>query len=307
MRQMIRVTGWRLLSLEDSRHCRPRYAVQLLLSHESKVADEISKTVDLVIVHQCQGRSARSEPKCKPGMPTPFPSGYFLKDIWNPVFCKLPPLSLISHAETHLTRKMVYLLGDSTLHQWMLRFTELIPALQFFDIHTSRWDSPSLALDISKNIYIHWMKHGHPFLYNNFYTVKSYSYIAHEIDNLSGDPDKIVVFTLGHHFRPFPLSLFIRRMLSIRKAVERLFLRSPGTQVFFKTENIREKECDSETFSDFNGYIQYNISKTIFKGLNIGMIDSWDMTNAYGSYDLHPCAEIVNNQINLLLAYICNK
>ncbi|XP_053547154.1 NXPE family member 1-like [Bombina bombina] len=274
---------------------------------KSKVAVEISKTVDLVIVHQCQGRSAHLEPKCKPGVPTSFPSGYFLKGIWNPVFCNLTSFSFISQAETCLTRKMVYLLGDSTIYQWMTRFTKLMPSLKFFDIHESEWDSPSLALDVSRNIYIYWKKHGHPFLYDNYFTVKSYSYVAHEIDNVSGGPNIIVVITLGHHFRPFPLSLFIRRMLNVRQALERLLLRSPGTQVFFKTENNREKESDLETFSDFNGYIQYKIAKNIFKDLNIGMIDAWDMTNAYGSYDLHPCAEIVNNQINLFLAYICTS
>lgn len=130
-------------------------------------------------------------------------------------------------------------------------------------------------------------------------------YIPQEIDRLPGDKDTVIVITLGQHFRPFPMELFIRRAISIQKAIERLFLRSPDTKVIIKTENIREMHLDTEKFGDFHGYIQYLTMKDIFKDLHVGIIDAWDMTIACGSYLLHPPDEVIGNQIAVFLNYIC--
>ncbi|KAM4651555.1 NXPE family member 4-like [Discoglossus pictus] len=271
----------------------------------SNIAVEIPTNIRVIDVHQCHRNGNATKPKCKTGMSTPFPGGYFFKNIWNPLFCELSSLELLSQAEKCLTGKMIYLFGDSTLRQWYDQFKKLLPSLKFFNIHENGWHSPALVLDVSKHISISWKKHGHPFLLPFSYTVKTYNYVAREIDHLPGGPHTIIVVTLGHHFRPFPLSLLIRRLLNMRKAVERILLRSPGTKVIFKSENTRQKTDDVERTSDFQGYTQYLVAKTIFKGLDIGMIDAWDMTNAFGSYNLHPSENIVNNQINLFLAYVC--
>ncbi|ELV12242.1 Protein FAM55A [Tupaia chinensis] len=95
------------------------------------------------------------------------------------------------------------------------------------------------------------------------------------------------------------------KTISVRKAIERLFLRSPTTKVIIKTENIREMHIEGERFGDFHGYIQYLIMKDIFKDLNVGVIDAWDMTIAYGNDNVHPPDHVVGNQINMFLNYIC--
>ncbi|KAF7484527.1 Hypothetical predicted protein [Marmota monax] len=95
------------------------------------------------------------------------------------------------------------------------------------------------------------------------------------------------------------------RAISIRKAIERLFLRSPDTKVIVKTENIREMHLETERFGDFHGYIQYLTLNDIFKDLNVGVIDAWDMTIAYASNNLHPPDVVIGSQINMFLSYIC--
>ena len=62
---------------------------------------------------------------------------------------------------------------------------------------------------------------------------------------------------------------------------------------------------DMERFSDFHGYIQYLVLKDIFQDLNVGIIDAWDITIAYGTNNVHPPQSVVRNQINILLNFIC--
>ncbi|XP_073428818.1 NXPE family member 2-like isoform X3 [Dendrobates tinctorius] len=177
--------------------------------------------------------------------------------------------------------------------------------LKLFNNHGTGWHKTYLEFDLTNQIYIQWKKHGHPFVTQSFFTMKDHAYITNQIDRIGGGANTIIVISVGQHFRSFPLDLFIRRALNIRKAIENLFLRSPDTKVIIKTENTRDINNDVERFSDFHGYIQYLLVKDIFRGLNIGVIDAWDMTTAYGSYHVHPPEIVIKNQINLFLSFIC--
>nr|DBA22283.1 TPA: hypothetical protein GDO54_013322 [Pyxicephalus adspersus] len=243
--------------------------------------------------------------KCQIGTSLPFPSGYFFKNQWFPSYCNLSSFEPLLNIKKCLTGKMIYLMGDSTIRQWIEFFPKVIKDLKFFDNHISGWHRTFLAFDLKNNIYIQWKKHGHPFVTQSFFNVKDHSYIPEELDRLGGGSNTIVVISVGQHFRPFPVSLFIKRLLGIRTAIENLLLRSPDTKVIIKSENVREINLDVERFSDFHGYIQYLLVKDIFSGLRVGMIDAWDMTTAFGSTNVHPPEDVVKSQINLLLSYIC--
>ncbi|XP_040186360.1 NXPE family member 2-like isoform X2 [Rana temporaria] len=179
------------------------------------------------------------------------------------------------------------------------------PNLKSFNTHNPGVHKSFIVFNLQNNIYIQSKKHGHPFVTLSFYSVKDHAYIANELDRLAGGSNTIVVLSVGQHFRPFPFPLFIKRLLNIRRAIESLFLRSPDTKVIIKSENTREIKPDVERFSDFHGYIQYLLVKDIFSGLNVGMVDAWDMTTAFGSRNVHPGEDIIKNQINLFLSYIC--
>nr|XP_044608940.1 NXPE family member 4 isoform X4 [Equus asinus] len=177
--------------------------------------------------------------------------------------------------------------------------------LKSVDLHELGKFQNLLAVDLDKNINIKWQKHGYPLIGSLIYSVKDIEYLARVIDRTGGEKNTIIVISLGQHFRPFPIDVFIRRALSVHKAVQRLLLRSPDTMVIIKAENIRDMDADMERFSDFHGYIQYLVIKDIFQDLNVGIIDAWDMTNAYGTNNVHPPQSVVRNQINILLNYIC--
>ncbi|MBZ3876769.1 NXPE family member 4, partial [Sciurus carolinensis] len=177
--------------------------------------------------------------------------------------------------------------------------------LKSVDLHDYGKLQHQLAVDLDRNINIQWQKHGYPLIGSSAYSVKDIEYMARVIDRTGGEKNTVIVISLGQHFRPFPIDVFIRRALNVHKAIQRLLLRSPDTTVIIKTENIREMHNDMERFSDFHGYIQYLVMTDIFQDLNVSIIDTWDITIAYGTNNVHPPPYVVGNQINIFLNYIC--
>ncbi|XP_018424803.1 PREDICTED: NXPE family member 1-like [Nanorana parkeri] len=190
-----------------------------------------------------------------------------------------------------LQGKKLFLIGDSTLRQFIMHFTEGIKIVKYFRYHETGWGSWEKtleALNMEKDIYISYKRHGFPLESFVFFYFMDDMYTSRQIDRQPGGKDTIFVITMGQHFRQFPLKLFIRRALNIRRAVERLFLRSPETKIIIKTENTRETNAPPERIGDFHGYTQYIVLREVFQGVNVGFVDAWDMTVASASETVHP-------------------
>uniref|UniRef100_A0A8C9P289 NXPE C-terminal domain-containing protein n=1 Tax=Spermophilus dauricus TaxID=99837 RepID=A0A8C9P289_SPEDA len=270
------------------------------LFHKSKVGVEIMKDLEQIDVFQCKSNTE----KCQIGKMTPAPGGYTLQGRWITTFCDQIQLDA-NKINGCLKGKLIYLMGDSTLRQWIHYLPRVAKTLKFFDLHGTGPFKKHLLLDAERHTQIQWKKHSYPFITSHLYSVTEEGYIPQEIDQISGDKNTAIVITFGQHFRPFPIDIFISRAISVRKAIERLFLRSPDTKVIIKTENIREMHIETERFGDFHGYIQYLTLNDIFKDLNVGVIDAWDMTIAYGTNNVHPPNNVIEKQINMFLNYIC--
>ncbi|XP_037360164.1 NXPE family member 1 [Talpa occidentalis] len=273
------------------------------LFHRSNVGVEIIKHLKHIDVSQCN-RSEKIKEKCHVGMDSPVPAGYTLQGKWVTTFCNQTQFDTAKKIDC-LKGKLIYLLGDSTLRQWIKYLPNVVKSLKFFDLHGTGVFKKHLLLDAERHIQIQWKKHSYPFVTVQLYSVKDEAYIPQEIDQIPGDKNTAIVITIGQHFRPFPIEIFIRRVINIRKAIERLFLRSPATKVIIKTENIREMHIEPERFGDSLGYIQHLIMKDILKDLKVGVIDAWDMTIAWDSKIIHPPDPVIENQINMFLNYIC--
>ncbi|XP_076781164.1 NXPE family member 1-like isoform X1 [Arvicanthis niloticus] len=273
------------------------------LFQKSNIGVEMMKHPKYIAVSQCN-KSENVRKKCEIGMEIPIPSGYTLRGRWVTAQCT-QRLFNSSQINDCLKGKLIYLLGDSTLRQWIEYLPKVAKTLKPFDLHGTGLYKKHLLLDAERHTLVQWKKHSHPFITVKLYSVIDDGYIPQEIDRLPGDKDTVIVITLGQHFRPFPMELFIHRAINIQKAIERLFLRSPDTKVIIKTENVREMNLDTEKFGDVHGYIQYLTTKEIFKDLYVGTIDAWDMTIACGTNILHPPNEVIGNQIDMFLNYIC--
>ncbi|XP_078507378.1 NXPE family member 1-like [Lissotriton helveticus] len=267
---------------------------------------EIKPLFDAITVSSCNRTLKLSQEKCRTGMSSPFPSGFFLQNVWRPLFCKMSSYERAEELDPCVKGKQMYLMGDSTMRQWILLLPKLVPGLRFFDLHNGgEWHRNYLAVDTERNLRILWKKHGHPFVTMTFFPIPNDACLVDQINELIGNSYTAIVITLAHHFRPLPLEVFIRRVVRVRSAVERLLRRSPETKVIVKTENTMELHPDPETNSDFHGYVQYLVMKHVFEGLNVGLVDAWDMTVALATRNRHPPEHVIQNQLKMLLTYMC--
>ncbi|XP_056389505.1 NXPE family member 4-like [Hyla sarda] len=276
--------------------------VEQLLINRSNIGLEISKALKPVTVLNCGQDTLRPIEKCSLGSYYPIPSGYFHYNMWRPIHCQMGQFTENDKLKEFLKGKKLFLMGDSTVRQYIRHFAENLKIVDYFN-HTEdemqSWQKTLLALNQEKFIYIQWKKHTFPFVSKTFYSIKEDAYMARQIDRIGGGENTIIVLTLGQHFRPFPLRVFIRSAINVRKAVERLFIRSPRTKVIIKEENARDMDIDMERFSDFYGYVQYLLLRDIFHGMNVGFVDGLDMSIAYACDVIHPPLEVLENIISM--------
>ncbi|XP_040212314.1 NXPE family member 1-like [Rana temporaria] len=276
--------------------------VEQLLLNRSNIGLEVSKPLKPIKVASCGRKLKEPTEKCSPGSYYPIPSGYFSYNVWKPIHCKMTQFTNNDTLKDFLKGKKLFLMGDSTVRQYIRHFAENIKIVDYFN-HTEdemqSWQKTLLAVNLEKFIYVQWKKHTFPFVSKTFYSIKEDSYMARQIDQIGGGENTIIVLTLGQHYRPFPFRTFIRSAINVRRAIERLFIRSPRTRVIIKEENARDMDIDMERFSDFHGYVQYLALREIFKGLNVGFVDGLDMTIASACNVIHPPLEVLENLISM--------
>uniref|UniRef100_A0A8C5QMJ2 NXPE C-terminal domain-containing protein n=1 Tax=Leptobrachium leishanense TaxID=445787 RepID=A0A8C5QMJ2_9ANUR len=275
------------------------------LFKRENIAVNIPKTFGRMDVIRCSKSSPPMKEFCKIGMESPYPSGFWRKNVWNPVYCTIKRFPSTEQIYSCLNNKKIYLMGDSTTRQWHSYLVKLLNGFKNLNRSRIGLATPLSAVDLDMNNSLQFKRHNHPFVTSRSYTVKDVYYMSDELDQLVGGPNTIIAITLGQHFRPFPIRLFIRRVISIHRALERLLFRSPETKVIIKAENTREISTNAERLSDFHGYINYLIVKDMFKDLHVAFMDALDMTIASNSQKVHPNDKVVRNQVNMFLTYIC--
>ncbi|KAM3923082.1 NXPE family member 1-like [Leptodactylus fuscus] len=279
--------------------------VEKSLFDKSNVRAEIPTDFQSINVSNCNRKNTPINEKCKTGMKLSYPSGYAMKNVWYPQGCSMLTYTNLEDMDSCLKRKFIHMFGDSTVRQWYLYMGSKIKTLRNFNLYEDNWAHQLLNLDLGRNMKISWKRHGFPFISTSYQSWKEERTIAQEIDLIRGDKRTVIVFNIGIHFRPYPVYYFIKRLYNIRRAIERLFIRSPDTKVIIKTENTSIMDGRFETLSDFHASIHYIIMEIIFKDLNVGFVNGWDMTNAFNTNDGHPPEKVVGNEIKMMMTYVC--
>ncbi|XP_062416409.1 NXPE family member 3-like [Pungitius pungitius] len=178
--------------------------------------------------------------------------------------------------------------------------------LKKFDLHTQNHIGPLMSLDNENNILVRFRCHGPPIHWPPT-PIRELRYIANELDDLDAGPNTVVVLGIWAHFTTSPMDIYIRRLQSIRRAVVQLLDTNPGTLVIIRTGNSRGlSDRISPMDSDWYSLQCDKVLKAMFKGLNVHLIDAWEMTLAHHlPHDLHPPPPIIQNMINCLLSYVC--
>lgn len=163
-----------------------------------------------------------------------------------------------------------------------------------------------MALDYANNIMVTYRCHGPPIRFIDI-PVSQLHYIANELDDLIGGANTAVVIGIWSHFSTFPYQAYIRRLLSIRRAVERLLDRAPDTLVVIRTANLKALTLyETLTNSDWYSLQQDKVLRAMFRGMKVRLVDAWAMGLAHElPHSLHPQPPIIKNMIDVLLSYIC--
>uniref|UniRef100_A0A668ANA7 NXPE C-terminal domain-containing protein n=1 Tax=Myripristis murdjan TaxID=586833 RepID=A0A668ANA7_9TELE len=195
-----------------------------------------------------------------------------------------------------LTDKVVHMYGDSTIRQWF----------DYLNSVLVKKTGPFMSVDMARNILVKYRPHAPPLSWTTI-PANELHYIANELDGIFGGSRTVVVLSVWAHFGSYPIEVYIRRLQSIRRAVLRLLDRAPDTLVVIRTANLRALTLGiALTNSDWYSLQRDRALRAVFKGLNVHLVDAWDMVLAhYLSHEIHPRPPIIKNMVDVLLSYIC--
>ncbi|XP_028425934.1 NXPE family member 3-like [Perca flavescens] len=235
------------------------------------------------------------------------PSGYYYQGVWQALGGTTVRQFNASAISQCLKGKVVHMHGDSTVRQFFEFLDATLPGLRVFDLHGVANTGPFIALDYANNILMKFRFHAPPIHSVHSISTREFRYIANEIDEIIGGTNIVVVFDIWAHFGTYPMETYIRRLKSIHRAVVRLLDRAPGTVVVIRTGAPRELSLYYGLInSDWQSLQCYKVLRIMFKGLNVHLIDAWEMVLAHHlPHNIHPPPPIVENMINVLLSYTC--
>ncbi|XP_015240869.1 PREDICTED: NXPE family member 3 [Cyprinodon variegatus] len=235
------------------------------------------------------------------------PSGYYFKDLWRPLGgATMRHFNDSAAIRQCLRNKVVNMYGDSTVRQWFEYLIASAPEIKEINLNSPKNVGPFMAVDTTHNILLNYRCHGPPI---RFSTVLSSElrYVSNELDGLSGGPNTVVVLSIWAHFSTFPVEVYIRRLRHIRRAVLKLQGRAPGTLVVIRSANLQAMDEEVSLYnSDWFSLQLDAVLKAMFRGLDVLMVDAWEMTLAHHlPHALHPAQPIVQNMIDMVLSYVC--
>nr|XP_046259539.1 NXPE family member 3 [Scatophagus argus]XP_046259540.1 NXPE family member 3 [Scatophagus argus] len=234
-------------------------------------------------------------------------SGYYYEDLWRPLSgIKVRQFNESSAVTQCLKNKVIYMYGDSTIRQWFEHLIAFVPDLKEFNLHSPKNVGPFMAVDSTHNILLKYRCHGPPIRFSTV-MASELRYISNELDGLSGGPNTVVALSIWAHFSTFPVDVYIRRLRHIRRALVRLLDRAPGTTVVIRSANLQALDQEVSLYnSDWFSLQLDEVLRSMFKGLNVLLVDAWEMTLAHhSSHALHPPPAIIKNMIDMFLSYVC--
>ena len=234
-------------------------------------------------------------------------SGFYHKELWESFRCKTRHFSIpdIRHC---LRNRVVYFVGDSTIRQWFTYLAEQFDNTKFGRrfLYNANY---RMGYDVWKskqhNITMYYHHHGFPNMIKWVNTTDMH-YLANMLDEIPARTGSVVFISIAAHFTITNLDFYRTRLASIKKAISRLLDRNPDVSVFIKTANTRDMDLIDES----NWYLgQLNqVLREEMSDVKVTLIDVWDMTTSHWTmFHVHPNEEILTNEIDMALSYLCPK
>ncbi|XP_038850736.1 NXPE family member 3-like isoform X3 [Salvelinus namaycush] len=294
-------------------HARGPYVNHLLVNKEAllfqngvniKVSIHPSGSDSVIVLPEKKADVERSSMKTESTGITP--SGYYFQGSWRALGGGVMRQFNVSSATQCLKGKVVYMYGDSTVRQWFEYLNTLVPDLKEFNLYSPKNVGPFMAVDSTHNILLKYRCHGPPIRFNTV-IASEMRYVANELDGLTGGSNTVVFISIWSHFSTFPVQVYIRRLRHIRRAVVRLLDRASGTLVVLRSANLQALDPKVSLYnSDWFSVQLDGVLRAMFKGLDVLLIDAWEMTLAHHlPHALHPPPIIIKNMIDNILSHVC--
>ena len=242
---------------------------------------------------------ANALPSCTFGLPsnrskTP---GFYYKNVWVLLQCSKRKFNKASIAKT-LQNKTFHLFGDSTARQWF----EYISKVLRDEMCVKHFGATTVGYSTITNSTITFTFHGFPIRGKHSSSAFT-DYIPNRLDSLTGGPDVAIVITLWAHFTTTSLEYYSQRLMTVKYAIERLLTNYPGTRIFIKSANTREKGL---AMSNWYAWECDQMMRRLLGTMpGVMVIDVWDMTiGHYTGFRVHPREVVVKNEIDMLLSFL---
>ncbi|XP_035681962.1 NXPE family member 3-like isoform X2 [Branchiostoma floridae] len=246
----------------------------------------------------------RPLPFCHPRLQHSEYQGFWLRGTWHSLSCKVRQFSSREITKC-LTNRTVHFRGDSTLRQWIQRLGELKimhpgPGDPYFRPYTNN----------RRQIQVTFKFHTVPIQVSAWFKFKNLtdSGVSNDIMKMIGGENVVLVLSLCSHFTAEPTHVYTFRMYELRSAIEQLHKKYPKTTVIVKTCNTRNHRHYREVvqMSDWLADQLNQEMRNILGSLNVAILDVWDMTvSQWYPYNIHPHEHVVDNELNMLMSYIC--
>ncbi|XP_050957179.1 NXPE family member 3-like isoform X5 [Labeo rohita] len=242
--------------------------------------------------------------KCRSGLTTPVPAGFYLKDVWKSFVCNSQNFSP-AQMRNCLKNKIVYLMGDSTTRQWFEYLGKKVPGIKRLDLHTHPGGGPLMAVELENNIIIHWRVHGVPLRFGRVMPITDLHYISNDIDEIAGGPHAVIVFTYCAQLVFHPITFYVFEVAKIRQSVIALLSRAPDTTIIIKSGNTAGRKSIFQ--SDWHVLQLNTVMREMFSDIDgVIFLDVWQMTSChYLLENIHPGPVIIANEVDMLLSYVC--
>ncbi|XP_066287523.1 NXPE family member 3-like isoform X1 [Branchiostoma lanceolatum] len=248
----------------------------------------------------------RSLPFCQPGVPHSGSRGFWFRNSWHSLSCQVRQFSPFDITKC-LANRTVYFRGDSTCRQWIDRLGGLKvfqeggdKRARLYFRHYANYKSRIQATFIFHTAPIQ----GPWSAFRNL----SEAGVSVDIKKMVGGANVVLVLSLCAHFTAKPTHVYRSRMHEVRSAIKELHKKYPETTVIVKTCNTRHHRHYREVIqaSDWLADQLNQEMRGILGDLNVAILDVWDMTmSQWYAQDLHPDVHVVDNELNILMSYIC--
>ncbi|XP_057179085.1 NXPE family member 3-like isoform X2 [Triplophysa rosa] len=241
--------------------------------------------------------------RCRSGLITPVPAGFYFQDVWKSFVCNTQVFSRSQMANC-LKNKIFYMLGDSTTRQWFEYLEGKVPGIKRVNLHTPRLGGPLMIADMKNNIIIHWSPHSVPLRFYKMLKTDLH-HVSNDIDEIAGGSYGVIVFTFWAHLVFHPLTFYVHEVAKIRQAVLALLMRAPDTTVIIKSGNTGGLKNIFQ--SDWLAMQLNIVMREMFSDIDgVMYMDVWQMTSChYLEENIHPGPVIIANEVNMLLSHIC--